>query len=227
MRLLLLLLAVTAAGLDAAAQAEPRSQGSHRIEVTLERLEKTEWRAVDPGLVFNSDDRVRFRIRTDFDGYLYVMNQGTTGRYTLLFPGDETGRENDIKAGKEYLVPATQAWFRIGGPPGHDVVYWLVSPVVLSGPGHEPPAPPPQANRPLQKLMPRCDDALLRARGACIDSSAGLRGIPDQSPLPENLAQISGASRDLVIIRKENLSVISSPMPLQEPVIYEFRLAHR
>ena len=92
-----------------AGQAKPPAprktlaRGAHRIEITLERQEGEAWRAVDPGLVLDSGDRVRFRFRANFDGYLYVMNEGTSGAYTLLFPREETGRENNIRAGKEYL----------------------------------------------------------------------------------------------------------------------------
>lgn len=225
---LILLVALSAAGPGAAGQAKALSQGPHRIEVTLERLEGSEWQVADPGLVFDSGERVRFRARTNFDGYLYVMNHGTTGQYTLLFPREETGRQNDIKAGKDYLVPQTEAWFRIAGPPGYDIVYWLVSPVALDtgGPGPAPPPLPASKSRPT--LIPRCDDAIFRARGICIDSSAGLRGIPEESRLPENLAGIPGvSSRELIIMRQQGHSVVSSPTPLQAPVVYEFRLAHR
>jgi len=162
-----------------------------------------------------------------------VMNHGTSGNYTLLFPREETGRENNVKSGKEYLVPATEAWFRIGGPPGYDIVYWLVSPVVLQSPEARPPAyiplpPPPKQKQPPQNLIPRCDDTILRARGLCVDSSAGPKRVQEQDALPENLASVPGAaSRELIIMRKENQSLVSSPASLSGPVIYEFRLAHR
>jgi hypothetical protein len=231
---LIVAVALFATGVCSYAQTKSLSQGTHRIEITLERLEGADWHVVDPGLVFNSGDRVRFRLRANFDGHLYVMNQGTTGQYTLLFPRAETGRENEIKAGKEYLVPAVQALFRIAGPPGYDIVYWLVSPVTLglgeSGgdKSYRPLPPPPDLRKPPHNLMPRCDDSVFRARGICVDSSAGLRGISEKSQLPENLAGIPGAtSRELIIMRQEDLSSVSSPVSLQGPVLYEFRLAHR
>src|SRR5664280_1648729 len=104
-------------------------QGPNSIELTLERQESGNWRAVDPGLVFDTGDRVRFRFRANFDGYLYVMNQATSGKYETLFPREDTGEQNRIEPGKEYVVPATQGWFRITGPPGYDVLYWLVTPL--------------------------------------------------------------------------------------------------
>ena len=57
------------------------AQGPNRIEIAIERQESGSWRAVDPGLVFDSGDHVRFRFRANFDGYLYVMDQATSGKY--------------------------------------------------------------------------------------------------------------------------------------------------
>lgn len=198
-----------------------------RMEVTLERQEGGRWNAVDPGMVFERDDRVRFRIRANFHGRLYVMNYGTSGAYSLLFPREETGQDNRIEAGKEYRVPATETWFRIGGPPGYDLVYWLMSPVAL-GSGQLAPPAPPRKPQPPKTLLPRCDDTLFRARGQCIDSSAGPRVVPRGGALPDNLADLPDFdSRELIIMRKPGGFSVSSPAPLAGPVIYEFRLAHK
>jgi hypothetical protein len=207
----------------AAQDAPVKPQPAQRMEITLERQQASQWKAVDPGFVFDKGDRVRFRFRANFNGYLYVMDYGTSGNYSLLFPREETGRENRIESGKEYQVPATQAWFRIDGPPGHDIVYWLVSPLALPN-GAEL----PRTKQPPKTLLPRCDDSIFRARGLCIDSSAGLRGIPETEALPENLKGVPRArSRELVIMRKEDSSLVSSPVPLTGPVVYQFRLAHK
>src|SRR6476661_1811238 len=106
---------------------------SQSVEIVLERNESSAWKAIDPGLVLGQGDLVRFRFRTTFDGYLYVINSGTSGSQSLLFPADSTGRNNRVQAGKEYSVPSNGASFKVAGPPGHDVVYWLVSPVPLDG----------------------------------------------------------------------------------------------
>jgi hypothetical protein len=184
-----------------------------------------------PGFVFDQDDRVRFRFKASFDGYLYVMNQGTSGSYTMLFPREETGRQNNIRAGVECLIPATQAWFRISGPAGHDIVYWMMSPVAMGEsrpPAYVPLPPPPKVAPPPANLIPRCDDAIFRARGQCIDSSAGPRQIDPAKPLPENMQGLPGVrSRELIIMKRQNQSVLSSAKPIDGPVIYEFRLAHR
>jgi hypothetical protein len=211
----------------AAQDAPAKPHSVQRMEITLERQQGSQWKAIDPGFVFDKGDRVRFRFRANFDGYLYVMDYGTSGKYSLLFPREETGRQNRIERALEYRIPATEAWFRIDGPPGHDVVYWLVSPLPLAGPDAGFP-PLPKEKQPPKTLLPRCDDSIFRARGLCIDSSAGLRAIPETEELPANMKDIGRArSRELIIMRKEESSLVSSPVPLAGPVVYEFRLAHK
>jgi hypothetical protein len=213
------------------AQTPAASQGSgaQRIEIALDRRDGAVWHSVDPGLVFAQNDRVRFRFRASFAGYLYVMIQSTSGKYETLFPREDTGEENRLEVGKEYIVPATQGWFRITGPPGHDILYWMVTPLPLgSAPKYVPLPPPPNPGPVPPRLLPRCDDTLFKARGECIDSRAGMRGISPAETLPGNLKEVPGeGSRELLFIREKDLSVAASPRPFSGPIIYEFRLAHR
>ena len=209
------------------AQNVPGADG-HRMEVMLDRLDGDAWRAIDPGLVLERSDRVRFRFRTNFDGYLYVLNQSTSGRYERLFPREETGQDNRVQAGNEYQVPATSSVFRITGPAGHEIVYWLVSPAPLGEGRSWHPSPPSMSEQPRPALVPRCDDTILRARGDCIDNGAGLKLVPRDGPIPENLARAASQTPGgLLLLRQKDTSVVSSPVPLAGPVVYEFRLAHR
>jgi len=223
---LLAAVAVLALGPLAWSQSKSLTQGAHRMELMLERLDGATWKTVDPALVLAHGDRVRFRFRTNFDGYLYVTNQGTSGKYDQLFPRQETGQDNHIASGKDYQVPATSVAFRIDGPPGHEVVYWLVSPVKLTDVPSRPIVPPAGNTTPIT-LMPRCDEGVMKARGDCIDSSAGPKLIPRDVQVSKGLGAANAASRDLLFIREQNTAVISSPAPLTGPVIYEFQLAHR
>ena len=231
-RAALRLAALAALGASAFGQGRILSQGGHRMELQLERLEAGgAWRSVDPALVLAQNDRVRFRFRTNFDGYLYVMNRSSSGKYEQLFPREETGQQNRVEAGKDYQVPATSTAFRIAGPPGYETVYWMVTPARLTEepPRYQPLPPPPAQDKPLPpNLIPRCDDAVLRARGDCIDNSAGPKLVPRGEDVPQNLAAAAGQSRrDLLFLRQKDTAVISSPAPLDGPVVYEFRLAHR
>jgi hypothetical protein len=223
------LLTLVVSSVTASSQSRPLSQGPYRIEIVLERNEKGSWHAIDSRLVLDQNDLVRFRMRANFSGYLYVTNQSTSGKYEVLFPGANSGRENKIEAGREYLIPATQGSFRVTGPAGQEVVYWVVSPVELNS---AKPIPQPRNDTPKPSnpptLIPRCDDTLLRARGDCMDTSAGPKQLQKSDLLPDDLKKFPDlASRDLLFIRQEGSSVISSSTPLNGPVIYEFRLAHR
>lgn len=190
-------------------QITAASSAPWRGEIVVEQAREDQWRKVDPGLMFAQDDRLRFRFRSNFSGFLYVMNHDSSGKYTLLFPGKQgAGSDNRIDGGKFYTVPAEGA-FRITGPPGHEVVYWLVSPVELKGdsgtaPGFPPLPRAPKSRRSGALLIPRCDDALFRSRGDCVDLSP----------------------RDLVVDREKDSPASSSP-PLRAPVVYEFHLAHK
>jgi hypothetical protein len=201
-------------------QSKTLSQGAYRMELLLDRLDGKDWKAIDPGLILASGDRVRFRFRTNFDGYLYVTNRSSSGKYEQLFPRGDTGEDNRILASHDYQVPATSSLFRIDGPAGYETVYWLVSPTPMA------PATAPHEDHPVP-LHPRCDDTILKARGDCVDSSAGPRLVPRGEPLPDGMPQVSGSARDLLVMRQENTSVIASTVPLTGPVIYEYRLAHR
>lgn len=213
--------------LPAAAQKASLERGPHRLEIVLERLDASGWEKIDPGLVLKQNDRVRFRATANFDGYLYVMNQGTSGDYARLFPREDTGQRNEIRSGKEYLVPATEGLFRITGPAGHEIVYWMISPAELGVRPEFAPAPPPAPQSLPPHLLPRCDDTIFRARGDCVDTSAGPRPVSDESQLPQNLAQVPKAGgSELLFVQKEGSSVVSAPPALEGPVIFEFRLAH-
>ena len=212
--------------------AEPPSK-TQWMDIVLERKEASNWAAVDPGLVLNQGDAIRFRFRSNFDGYLYVTNRGSSGAEMLLFPRQETGQANRIHAGKEYLIPATETQFRVSGPAGFDSIFWLVSPVALTeGPSASkmPGSNLPPNVHPEQPpmLTPRCDPAQLRARGLCIDSGAGVHNVEDLSKTTGRISQTPNLQpRDLTMIQEKNKTRVSTGGSLGGPAVYEFRVAHK
>jgi len=207
------------------------AQAPQRVRVAVEKRDGTTWTAVNPAHVFEPGDRLRFRVSATFAGYLYVMDQGTSGNYELLFPRSDTGSDNRIAASQDYIVPASQGVFKVSGPPGHDVIYWLVSPVDLGKQYRPLPPPPPPGSAP-PSMRPRCDDAIFKSRGDCIDTQAGLKPVKPEDKLPENMAGVVAATpRELLFIQDNSVGkesvVVSSPAPLSGPVVYELRLSHR
>jgi hypothetical protein len=200
-----------------------RADDIQRIRLTVERQDGAAWKAVDSALVFSTGDKLRFHVTSTFAGYLYVMNHGTSGAYELLFPRNDTGADNRIEATKDYVVPAAQGWFKVTGPAGHDVVYWVISPIKL---GNEVRALP-HPDLP-ESFRPRCDDSIFKSRGDCLDTSAGVKPLKEGEAVPKNLGAIATPTpRELIFIQEKGSTVVSSPAPLTGPVVYELRLAHR
>jgi hypothetical protein len=204
-----------------------RADDVQRIRLTVERQESSNWKTVDAALVFADGDKLRFHVTSSFAGYLYVMNHGTSGGYELLFPRSDTGSDNSIEAAKDYIVPAAQGWFKVTGPAGHDILYWVISPIKLGNEYRPLPPPPPHADLPLS-FHPRCDDEIFKSRGDCVDTSAGVKPLKEGEPVPKNLDRIAAPTpRELLFIQEKGATVVSSPAPLTGPVVYELRLAHR
>jgi hypothetical protein len=178
-------------------------------------------------------DRVRFRFRSTANGYLSVIDFGTSGKPAdLLGPSDSGEARRRVATGTEETIPKPPSAFRVTGPPGYDVVYWVFTESDISGSGAKPlpapvlPDPRPEASKPATPLLPRCDSDLLRARGDCLDLGAGLRAAQPGEALPQLPGLADGLKpRDLTVSNDANRSVIA----VQDgtgPIVYSFRIAH-
>jgi hypothetical protein len=62
---------------------------------------------VDADSTFRSGDRIRLSVDTNTSGYLYVVAQGSSGNWRLLFPSAEAqGGSNRIEKGGSQQIPA-------------------------------------------------------------------------------------------------------------------------
>lgn len=59
---------------------------------------------------FKTGDMIRFHVLANTDGFMYiVMKKGTSGAQNLLFPSEDTGVDNELKAGHDYAIPSKTA----------------------------------------------------------------------------------------------------------------------
>jgi len=192
-----------------------------RLEITIEKREAGAWKIMDPSHVFEHGDQLRFRFKSNQPGFLYVVNEGTSGDQSTLFPSEQAGTENKIEPGREYIIPSTAGAFRVTGPKGYDTVYWVLSPVRIGEPAKYRPLPPPPApGKVPANLSPRCDDTIMKARGECVDAGAGLKPNPVPGLTP----------RELFFVRKGDQSIVSVPpvkVAPSAPITYQFRIAHQ
>ncbi len=86
------------------------SRSSARVNVTLS-VDKTK---VKPG------DTVKVYFQSDADCYLDLMDVGTSGKTTRLWPNEFSGKDNFVKAGRRYAFPGPndKFQFRVSGPEG-------------------------------------------------------------------------------------------------------------
>jgi len=228
----LLLVAVVSPLAAQAAKDESKSpDAAAQILITVERETPQGWQVIDPAQVLESGTRLRFRFKSSFPGYLYVMNQGTSGAYLTVFPGADSGVDNRVSPGEEITVPQTDGVFRLTGPGGYDVLYWVLAPArwaAGSNSNYRPLQPPPQIGSKLNTLTPRCDDSVFRARGECIDVDAGIQKVEMPEQLPSNVSHAPGLqARDLSFEKGKEVSVVKIPAKPTGPVVYEMRIAHK
>lgn len=55
---------------------------------------------------FKSGDSIRFHVRSNINGYAYILlSSGSRGEQSVLFPDEKAGENNKIGAGREYILP--------------------------------------------------------------------------------------------------------------------------
>lgn len=86
--------------------------------------EKTE---VAPDTMFQPGDRVRLNIQVSDKGYLYIINRGSSGTWTQLFPSPEMpNATNEVVPGVTYSVPPDRN-FVVSNPPGSEKLFIILS----------------------------------------------------------------------------------------------------
>ncbi len=216
--------------------AQKEAPLNHRIDLVLEKKDGTSAQKMDPTHVFAEGDLIRFRLKSGVNGFLYVINQGSSGKFEQLFPRAGENQDRAVKAGREYVIPDSETgWFRIQAPAGYETVYFLISPMDLGkslpsgAPGGQSSSEQQQADmKAFETATPRCDDEVFRSRGECVDSNAGLKPVQQGERMPEKLSQVPVmTSRDMVVVKESNDTTVSSTEPFEAPVIYHFRIAHK
>jgi hypothetical protein len=93
----------------------------------LKKLEDGTYQEISPEAVFHAGDQIRLSLMSNQEGFLYVIEQGSSGRWVPLYPaGSSTPDGNKLAPGKEYIVPAVGAW-RFTGEPGQEKLFVMLS----------------------------------------------------------------------------------------------------
>ena len=120
---------------SAGTEATPASVGSdgavkagirYRI---LRREPNGDAREVAADTLFRSGDRIRFAFEPNIDGFLYVLQRGSTGRWCLLLPHPQinSGQNYVTRFGEVSIPPEGVGWFRFDENPGSETLFVYLS----------------------------------------------------------------------------------------------------
>lgn len=91
-----------------------KSSGSGTVEhyqglsYWIERSNGNGFQRVTATSDFHNGDRIRFFVRSNRSGYLYMVTRGVSGRTAYLYP-TKTSESEYIEAGKDYRIPQQDA----------------------------------------------------------------------------------------------------------------------
>jgi hypothetical protein len=140
------------------------------------------YQEVDADTTFKSGDRIRLEAQANSTGYLYVVAQGSSGNWQVLFPSrDVSNGSNLVHRGETRLVPGgNQGQFVFDEQAGTEKLFFVLSrqpepsldKLIYSMGGRTAPADPtvvkPAAAEPNRVLMAQAtidDDVISRIRG--------------------------------------------------------------
>lgn len=79
----------------------------------------------DIGRVFETGDKIKLKIESNYEGFLYIINKGSTGAYRVLFPPPNV--DNFIEKKKVCSVPYN-TYMKFDNNPGEEVLMVYLSP---------------------------------------------------------------------------------------------------
>lgn len=114
-------------GCPAGAESAPAQGEAPFVGLRCSLIDPATSAELDPVKVFHSGDRVRVKLESNTNGYLYVLNKDPRGQWTPLFPSAEIINNNNwIERGRAAIVPSSQN-FIFDNDPGKEVLFIVLS----------------------------------------------------------------------------------------------------
>jgi Domain of unknown function (DUF4384) len=161
-----------------------------------------EYAEVTPGTVFHSGDHIRLSFLANQPGYFYVIQQGSSGTWSPIYPPRNASAESTrIEAGKLQIVPAGAHSFQFDQQQGVEKLY-----VILSR------TPIDDIDRAIRNLS---------NGGSTLSPGAGDNSAPLEAAnvIPDVFVQ-KLASRDLTLVDEEKVDASSTATHDSEKAIY-------
>lgn len=174
----------------------------------LKRNASGEYQEVDPDSTFHSGDRIRLEAQANSTGYLYVVAQGSSGNWQVLFPSREVSNgSNLVHRGETRLVPGgNQGQFVFDEQAGTEKLFFVLSrqpepsldKLIYSMGGQTAPADPTvvkpaaEPNRVLMAQATVSDDVISRIRSQMQARDLIFEKVENEKVVSQNAAPASG-----------------------------------
>ncbi len=77
--------------------------------------------------VFRSGDKIRFHVKSNIDGYAYILlRSGSRGEQAVLFPDSGRDESNQVERGKDYVLPS-DGFLKFDENPGMEKLSLMLS----------------------------------------------------------------------------------------------------
>jgi hypothetical protein len=183
---------------------------------------------VPPGSVFHSGDHIRLSLLANEPGYLYVIEQGSTGAWAPIFPGPKSAPgANRIAAGQAQMVPGGTQAFAFDQNPGDENLFVILSrtPIAdidrvidnMKG-NHAAPAPAeaPAVNAPTTLIAENHIPDLFVQQLASRDLT-----LVDEQKVDDSSQGPAGGEKAIYVVSKEGSSVGTSRVVLSLDLRHE------
>lgn len=84
-------------------------------------------RAADPDSTFHAGDCLSLRVQSNHDGYLYVLQHGSTGKWDVLLPSTMMSEESNVIHARETAKIPANYCFAVDNTPGVEHVFVVLS----------------------------------------------------------------------------------------------------
>ncbi|MGI4756764.1 MAG: DUF4384 domain-containing protein [Janthinobacterium lividum] len=168
----------------------------------LKQREDGTFAETSAGETFHEGDLLQLSIMSNEPGYLYVIQQGSSGSWSPLFPGAQSV-SNRLEPGKPYQIPGTRQTFRVDNHPGTEKLFVVLSREPLDDLGGA-------VDRLKHSSEPASKPARVPEGGQLLEAS---NHIPDE--IVQRLA-----SRDLTLVTEQKVDDKNKPADSGEKAVY-------
>ncbi len=192
---------------------------------------------VDADSTFHSGDRIRLSIEANGNGYLYVINRGSSGSWKVLFPSAEVdGGSNSIAQGRRYDIP-NGFWFTFDEQAGEEKLFIVLSRrpepdlegiiYSLSRPAAQPSAEPghPAVQPSAEPARPASQERMLMASNISDSTVGRLRNFYARDLIVEKVSEQSAATP--AAPREKATYVVNPQGSADSRVVADIMLRHR